>query len=51
MDVEQNDEVSDFPVRANNEQSLKALNGDEDKDGKYKSMMNNSSCKYILLVL
>ena len=30
---DQTDEVSDFPVRTNNDQL--ALNGEEDSDGKY----------------
>ena len=41
MAGEQNDEVSDFPVRANNDQSFNALTGDENKDGKYNIKISN----------
>ena len=34
MDGDQNDEVSDFPVRTNNGQSFEVLTGEDDTSGK-----------------
>ena len=36
MDGDQTEESSDFPVHANHDQSLVALNGEDEKSGKHK---------------